>query len=434
MNDTPEAIALRSISSESCRKDGQQDQKNEDDASLVPEQHMTSAPVVPSARLHRPTSILFLALLYTCMALFAWIAPWTWPFSSQNSHHHYGLRWYRAIRVLQSIATVLTIPVASTVCASAAVVFAQRRQTARGLTLRQVMALADRDWMDVSTYTRVLYWDGWKRYGSSFLLLAMFMNVLGLVIFPLQEIFLKNRMIKISTQPHYIYEIHNISDKFYKYRHDNTDPRDDNLVVIMTRYALMSTTTVQQQAHLWPGAGVSCELSPVNGSIPKFCDHAGTTLGVMPELPDPFWAELPNGYNTGLVSQVVPRINSSVQYKAISEPEFPTNCEQIPGAFFVDYSNVTYYYDDGDSQSWGLQACMPTNVTKSPWKNTQNRQDFSEELFLNVSILHYAWMEAENPNNYWRVTLNTTAGYFELPNYMNGGVAGPLLDKYPDNR
>lgn len=78
---------------------------------------------------------------------------------------------------------------------------------------------------------------------------------------------------------------------------------------------------------------------------------------------------------------------------------------------------------------------MPADMRVSPWTNTRNRQDFSEELFLNVTFNHnlrYALHEYDPQRilnlAMFRVTVNTTAGYFELPNYMNGQLPGPLLD------
>jgi hypothetical protein len=71
---------------------------------------------------------------------------------------------------------------------------------------------------------------------------------------------------------------------------------------------------------------------------------------------------------------------------------------------------------------------MPANVANS-WNSTRDRQDFSEELHLNVTVLNLTSGNIES--GFYKITLDTTAGYFELPNYMNQGVAGPLLDKDP---
>ena len=84
----------------------------------------------------------------------------------------------------------------------------------------------------------------------------------------------------------------------------------------------------------------------------------------------------------------------------------------------------------------GLQACMPGNLTKSPWKSTRDRQDFTEELFLNVALIQYNLNTANTDQQnivLYKVTVDTTAGYFELPNYLNGEVAGPLLENDPNS-
>lgn len=66
---------------------------------------------------------------------------------------------------------------------------------------------------------------------------------------------------------------------------------------------------------------------------------------------------------------------------------------------------------------------------------TGNRQDFSEQLFLNISVMGYDLSAHNLPatGGIFKITSNTTAGYFELPNYMNGGQAGPIIDGTPDD-
>lgn len=55
-----------------------------------------------------------------------------------------------AIRTLNSIASVATIPVISALLAQAAVVYTQRRNSSQSLSLRQTFVLADRRWADVT--------------------------------------------------------------------------------------------------------------------------------------------------------------------------------------------------------------------------------------------------------------------------------------------
>jgi hypothetical protein len=103
--------------------------------------------------------------------------------------------------------------------------------------------------------------------------------------------------------------------------------------------------------------------------------------------------------------------------------------------FYVDYGyrNLTstrYFLKYGVPFGWGIRACM-TNDNRGTWESTANRQDVFEVLYLNITANSLS--NGNNPieSGFYKVTLNTTAGYFELSNYMNKGRAGPLLDKGP---
>jgi len=51
----------------------------------------------------------------------------------------------------------------------------------------------------------------------------------------------------------------------------------------------------------------------------------------------------------------------------ISESEYRSNCNNIPGSFYVNYSNVTAKMEEnGGLPAWYLEACVPTNVAESP--------------------------------------------------------------------
>ncbi|KAL2008765.1 hypothetical protein VTN00DRAFT_6959 [Thermoascus crustaceus] len=141
--------------------------------------------------------------------------------------------WYRTARVIQSIVVVLTIPLTSAVCSSAAVIYVQRCRHASpsNFTIRQLMNLADKGWTDPTTYTRLLFKKGgWKCYGSGFLVLAVLLNVLGGIM---------------------------------------------------------------------------------------VCMQGGVALGNMSLLQNPFLAQLPSDYGTGLIRQFVPRFNSTAKIQGL---------------------------------------------------------------------------------------------------------------------
>ncbi|KAF8812036.1 hypothetical protein BYT27DRAFT_7088253 [Phlegmacium glaucopus] len=391
----------------------------------------TKLAAVPYTTLHRSAYIPKLVLGYTALAIFAWVLTCILshrPITTDHydiSVHGYvngtanihslfveNQRWFRVARVIQSIVTVLTIPLTSAVCSKAAVVFVQRQS---GLSLRQAMALADKGWTDPKLYAKLLFSSGLKRYGSSFLFLAILLNILGGIISPLQSIFLTSRTIKTPTSPGIVVSLTDILDPFNTPEHTGV-----NLMLVLVRSAITYTSNIDVQSYLWTGP----------------CTLGGIPLGNMSLLPQPFLAQLPSGYNTGLIRQFLPRINSSATREVITEADFPANCDTLPGSFYVNYGNLSVEPPSSDNHwspvvmQWSLIACMPANQIDSPWKPVRTRQDFSEELYLNISVIGWSGWDVQG---LFKITVNTTAGFFELPNYMNGQLPGPLLDDDPSH-
>ncbi|KAL3472135.1 hypothetical protein BJX99DRAFT_249860 [Aspergillus californicus] len=315
---------------------------------------------------HRSLHALFLALLY---------APLTQSIYKKTE------RLYRATRIIKAIASVLSLPLTSAICASAAVIFMQ------------------------PTYWRT-YLMQWSRYGSSFLLFALLVSLLGLIIAPIQSIFLGSQAVKMPTEIQDIKILWDLSTQLLEVA--KYSGRDSNLVTIMTRAALANATTDETHAQLWPGANVTCDLFSNKRYSNNVCSRQGATFENISGYPDPFVAQLTSNFHTGLLQQFLPRINSTTQFQPIDEADFSDNCDQILDAFF---------------------ACMPANLTESPWKATRDRHDFSEELYIDVTLDGYPIGEFDRA--LYKITLSTTTGYFELPNYMNAGAPGFLLDKDP---
>jgi hypothetical protein len=157
----------------------------------------------------------------------------------------------------------------------------------------------------------------------------------------------------------------------------------------------------------------------------------------MSAIPEPFLSQLPKDFNSGLIRQLAPRFKSTASYENITSAEFPADCASRPGSLSIAYSNITD--NGGEAEIWALHACMPADLSMSPWKDTRDRQDFTEELYINVTLNDAMQFRAKElsrnrslpESEYFRVKVRTTAGYFELPNYMNGEKAGSLLNKIP---
>ncbi|KAI7553386.1 hypothetical protein KC331_g1262 [Hortaea werneckii] len=169
----------------------------------------------PSTRLKRSIYTILIALVYTGLALFAWIllciqsfrpittksyslnaveeeldyANSDYDFTSkggvhpQTSPYVRNEEYFRHARVVQALTSVLTIPLTSALCSKAAVAFFQRRAS-MGLSMRKLTTMADRGWADPETISKVLL-GGWQKYASSFLVFAILLNVLGTSAFPL---------------------------------------------------------------------------------------------------------------------------------------------------------------------------------------------------------------------------------------------------------
>jgi hypothetical protein len=86
-------------------------------------------------------------------------------------------RFNKAATVIETINTVLAIPVASTICAQAAVVYSQHNR--HSLTLGQAIELSDRNWIGSAKYASFVSGAGRRRYGSSFLYLAIAVHLIG---------------------------------------------------------------------------------------------------------------------------------------------------------------------------------------------------------------------------------------------------------------
>ena len=195
----------------------------------------------------------------------------------------------------------------------------------------------------------------------------------------------------------------------------------------MLRNELASVTPNDFQPNIWQEGTPQCSsnFSYEFGVSPE-CQQGGVTFDSIAKLSHPYVVQLPAGYQTGLMTQFMPRMNSSVSFLNVSQTAFPSDCNTSSGAYYIEYSYNTSLLN--------VQVCIPDGVSQSPWKATRARQDATETMFMNI---HFGSLENmanfdRNPGNITlKLTINTTIGYFELPNYNNNGTAGPLLAKDP---
>jgi hypothetical protein len=142
-----------------------------------------------------------------------------------------------------------------------------------------------------------------------------------------------------------------------------------------------------------------------------------------------FQAAIPSGTTTGVLREHALRMNSSVSCELIPKSQFPTSC---PGS---NPFTATYAANPPINVSLELSVCAPGNQTAVPWTISRNRQDISEELFINLGLTNTAGeLGPDGPGNFTlHCTSTTTRGYFELGSYQNNFKYGPLLQEWPDS-
>ncbi|KAF4257559.1 hypothetical protein CNMCM8812_006726 [Aspergillus fumigatus] len=391
--------------------------------------HVSPAAQVPgrgySTTLHRSPGVLLPTLLYAGLAIYAWVAIVYLSFRpmsakswgallSENRLYSESVDYarnegiYRSAVVIWTLIAIMTLPWLSAVCASAAVIYVQNQKTADSLQMRQVTNLADRRWLDLSLY-KALVSGGWKKHGSTFLILAIVLHLVAGLTYPIQSIFLETTTINVPQAMDRVASIADLPSLEYPDAAISLIGND----ILAVRRALSDADSVTVQPFLWQNtSGVQLH-----------------TLSDILSLNDSFYAQLPTGFNTGVLRQFAPRVNSTATYETILASEFPSNCDSTPGSFYSRH--YSEYAMSEYRRIWGVTACMPSNWTKSQWQKTRARQEFSETLYLNFTSSKGNSGDTPADGKLYRVTVSTTAGYFELPNNMNDGKHGPLLEQDP---
>jgi hypothetical protein len=136
-----------------------------------------------------------------------------------------------------------------------------------------------------------------------------------------------------------------------------------------------------------------------------------------------FVTSLPNGTHTGVLREHALRFNSSVTCQNISRSSFPSPCAGLrPLDVSIRRPNLE------------IRVCAPGEIGKYPWSMSRNRETIEEELYIDLQSGPdiYPSLTTPSDNFTMKCTASTTRGYFELGNYMNEFVYGPLLDQWPD--
>ncbi|EOA84807.1 hypothetical protein ACJQWK_07108 [Exserohilum turcicum] len=334
------------------------------------------------------------------------------------------------LAVLNSVVSIVTIPLISALLAQAAVVFTQRRGKTQSVSVRQTFALADAGWSNPSILLES--WPPWKTHaagnatqsgwsgsGSGFLWLAALFLLLCSVQQPIREGFVSTERVLVMTTGDNPAASDTLFGKARRYMSLGYDaePADiamipEGVVVQQLEKSLASLSMAEVPTHLWPDLQ---NPSPFELSNAPYLKQLGPWA-----RPDTgfFVAALPNGTTTGVLRQRAMRLNSTVRCTMIEKSVFPSICEgQAP--FTASFRN--------ESAQFGVRICVPGQRGKFPWRLSRSRQDAVEDIFVDVDTVD----EKEAPVSYTQhCSVKTTRGYFELGNYRNNNVPGALLDEW----
>ena len=144
---------------------------------------------------------------------------------------------------------------------------------------------------------------------------------------------------------------------------------------------------------------------------------------------DFFISLLPAGTDSGVLHQLALRINSSLTCNTIPRALFPSPCSGLL-PFHANFSVPARVPNASENtgRSFSFRVCVPDplEASFSFWQDDRNRQDITETMYIDLSDT--------NPNFSYMCILNTTAGYFELPNYWNNHTAGEILTTWPRDK
>lgn len=375
------------------------------DEEVLPPYEQRRPERIRSTPLHRNLGILIPVVLYAAMAIYSWVTMCILSRVEDYTTNRNDIktRSYRAARTLQVVTNVATLPVISFVCAWAAAVFVQNQRDACSLRLRQVVTLADRAWSNPMQYVRLLFYPtGFKRYGSSMLYLAIFIHIFGAITYPIQSLFLSTRIVSISPV-----------DKYGFIDYSNFGVKSISSVVSSGENDAARILAVRQESQTLGINGYQDNLWGNTSQLSGYTSHAS------------WFAPLSSNTSTGVYTdQYIPRVNCSAEVQSMTVDEFPSNCS-ADSLFYAAYAYPNSYYN------LTVEVCLPGNTSQSPWLATSARQDFTEVLYVNIISNYTLSTVVDNllPSYMkpFKVNMNTTAGLFEMPNFKNNQIAGPLV-------
>ncbi|KAF1916190.1 hypothetical protein BDU57DRAFT_516139 [Ampelomyces quisqualis] len=340
-------------------------------------------------------------------------------------------RMDNALSVINSFTGIVTVPIISALLTQAAVVYAQRRRKDQFISVRQMFALADQGWSNFGVLHEA--WPPWRGHtsgpgaaGSPFLWLAAAFIMLCAVQQPLREALVSKESTSIMTYRDNTAAAFGVDKATARLLGHDAEPFDlaeipEDIVVQNVMNSLATFDRYEMPPYIWTDPGG--ERGFVKAT--SFGFGSKTPGPWMQPTPDYFVAALPNATTTGVLRHRLMRLNSTVDCDQINMSNFPSRCEgQRPFA-------ASYNWTEGPA----VRLCVPGERGLYPWETNRNRQDITEDFYLDVSGLAPAsgyGNTAYNTTLTLHCSVGTTRGYFEMGNYRNDLRPGPLLDRWEE--
>ncbi|KAF4437946.1 hypothetical protein FACUT_5292 [Fusarium acutatum] len=386
--------------------------------------------------------ILVLPWMFTCVLMVR-------PFNKESYFNQAGSitpgdvnNWHRsrvALSSLTALSSVIGLPIVSGLLAHGAVVYTQRRNLGQKLSVLQLFALADREWLD----PRYLFKPPSKLKSterSLYLWLATFLTLITAIQPPIQAILVRDEEIHVLTCKGHPAAHSNYGSRACKFpfKDLNTqiiardaEPIDLNfclqdVIVKKTSQKLLSSANSDIQTNLW-----SDETSL--GKDPNYYMGNRRTFDWYYQESSydkgkrPYYASsVPNGTATGVYRHHAARMDSTANcYLA---KNFPKECKGDKP------------FAPSFSEGWlNVDICAEGSYDTVAWNTSRNKQEHNETLWLSMK-----WDIPEGQDSSGQFRNNDSyvlrcdsvsrRGWFQLPNNANGGNPGPLRDEWPSWR
>ncbi|MCJ1434631.1 hypothetical protein MMC27_004000 [Xylographa pallens] len=321
--------------------------------------------------------------------------------------------WIRATQVLASGLSVLIIPITTAVCARAGATMATTDGKGRNITLMQTLTLANKSWMDPMFFYSMTSNVFARRAVNWMFLLSFLLTVLGTIIFPLQSILVtRPTVLKVGPQSAItgIGIEGTLGALKYGYGPFSSFGGPGNAVLDFQGALGEASLTLQGQPYtdfIWYADGIDNQTG-LEGSS------------------DTHWTSLfPTTTSTGFLRNYSLGIGSSVK---CSLADFPDECAgDNPFTYDLEYP-VT-----NRQGTFSLRLCIPGDMNSFSWQSNgaqgQNGVEESKQTITETLYMDYSDTIAVTKSSIM-CTCDTSSGYFELPNQLNGTNTRSMLTQY----